>query len=81
MPSIFIKTSQILNFSDLSPKKVQKVLRKIEEMADVFLILAHFAKPYIFDFNAILPIVIAEKIDFVNVDLHAFESFCLVLRK
>ena len=34
-------------------KEIQNVLRKIEEMADVFLILAHFAKPYIFDFNAI----------------------------
>ena len=29
--------------SDLSPKKIQKVLMKIEEMADVFLNLANFA--------------------------------------
>ena len=30
--------------SDLSPKKIQKVLRKIEEMADVFLNSANFVK-------------------------------------
>jgi hypothetical protein len=33
-----------LDLSDLSPKKVQKVLKKIEEMADVFLNSANFAK-------------------------------------
>ena len=31
------------NLSDLSQKKTQKVLIKIEEMADVFLNLANFA--------------------------------------
>ena len=31
------------DLSDLSPKKIQKVLMKIEEMADVFLNLANFA--------------------------------------
>jgi hypothetical protein len=33
-----------LALSDLSPKKFQKVLRKIEEMADVFQNSANFAK-------------------------------------
>ena len=31
------------DLSDLSPKKIQKVLMKIEEMADVFLNSANFA--------------------------------------
>jgi hypothetical protein len=33
-----------LDLSDLSPKKIQKVLIKIEEMADVFLNSTNFAK-------------------------------------
>ena len=33
-----------LDLSDLSPKKNQKVLMKIEEMADVFLNLSNLAK-------------------------------------
>ena len=33
-----------LDFSDLSLKKIRKVLRKIEEMADVFLNSSNFAK-------------------------------------
>ena len=33
-----------LDLSDLSPKKIQKVLMKIEEMADVFLNSSNFAK-------------------------------------
>ena len=32
-----------LDLSDLSPKKIQKVLMKIEEMSDVFLNSANFA--------------------------------------
>ena len=32
------------DLSDLSPKKIQKVLIKIEEMADVFLNSANFVK-------------------------------------
>ena len=34
-----------LNLSDLSPKKIQKVLMKIEEMADIFLNSANLAPP------------------------------------
>ena len=33
-----------LDFSDLSLKKIRKVLRKIEEMADFFLNSSNFAK-------------------------------------
>ena len=32
------------DLSDLSPKKIQKVLMKIEKMADIFLNSAKFAK-------------------------------------
>ena len=47
--SNFVAFSEYLNFkkeldlSDLSPKKIQKVLMKIEEMADVFLNSANVA--------------------------------------
>jgi hypothetical protein len=41
--SAFTKFFWEVNLSDLSPKKIKKVLMKIEEMADVFLNSANFA--------------------------------------
>ena len=43
LPKAMIIPKKEPDLSDLSPKKNQKVLMKIEEMADVFLNLANFA--------------------------------------
>ena len=42
------------DLSDLSPKKIQKVLKEIEKMADVFLNLSDFATHAFFNLAAVL---------------------------
>ena len=42
------------DLSDLSPKQIQKVLMKIDEMQDVFLKSAEHEKKHLFDFSIIL---------------------------
>ena len=42
-PKIYEQMKKEHDLSDLSPKQIQKVLMKIEEMADIFLNSANFA--------------------------------------